>query len=87
MQSVCDYCGIIKNNDCNIKNDILNILNNYLIPDINNIILNYCQCPFCPNILHENMICCDYLCDCGDFECSNYPSECYSFYIDKLVCL
>ena len=86
MQSVCNYCGIIENN-CNIKNDILNILDIYLIQDISDIILNYIQCDFCSNVLHKNMICCDYLCECEEYECSHYVSECYCLDMDRLVCL
>jgi len=63
---VCNYCGIVENN-CNLKDEILEILDIYLIPVLNNIIIKYLECNDCLNIVHRSLLCCDYICECEDF--------------------
>lgn len=70
---VCNYCGIVQNH-CNIKNDISELLDIFLIPDLSNIVIKYLECDNleCNNILHKNLSCCSYMCDCEDYDCSHF---------------
>jgi len=83
---VCNYCGIIENN-CDLKNDIFNTLDFFFIPVLNNIIIEYLECKDCLNIIHRNILCCDYMCECEDFECTHFFRECLECDESRMICL
>jgi hypothetical protein len=87
--TLCNYCGIIES-DCNIKNNILKSLNIYLINDLSNIVIKYLKCENvqCKNILHKSLLCCDYMCECEEYDCNHFIKECsLGFDLNRLVCL
>lgn len=71
VNEVCNNCGII-NKNCLIKNHILYQLDKYLILDLNKIIIQYLQCNTCSNIIHKDIFCCDYMCNCKEYICGHF---------------
>jgi hypothetical protein len=86
---ICNNCGIVKNN-CIYKNKIYNSLDLFFIPVINDIIINFLQCQECSTIIHKLKECCEYMCECEDFECIHFLSECLGPLkcdINRMICL
>lgn len=71
---VCRECGIIVStkNLCKLYSLITENLNNYLITDLINIVINFLKCPTCKNILHNNVTCCNYMCNCDSRPCLHF---------------
>ena len=75
FRQVCNKCGSVNNLDekCTIYKDLLDILDNYLIPDLNKIVIGFIKCNKCNIILHKKQ-CCSYMCQCKD-ECNHFTGS------------
>jgi len=72
---VCINCGSVENldNKCTIYGDMMDILDNYLIPDLNKIIIEFIRCGKCNKVIHKKQ-CCSYMCQCKD-ECDHFTGS------------